>query len=191
MIVNSEHLSLAHIRRFLMNKMKKKSTQNKFFNYFARYNIGLLLHERPINIPLELIPHIYDSLRLDIEYATNNKQATHLSDEDIKLFKCHYIMKVVRCRWIPTTTTINQDNQSNQDEKEQQEEQDITDLPKWCLNRKQQKLVYEQLEDAMFVKRAKFQFHIERNEKVWNVIFVDIRDLNEIVQEMYDSFSVQ
>lgn len=173
-----EHLSLAHIKRFLFKRIKQPSKRKKFEYYFAdKHNVGLLLHERPINVPYELVPFIYDSLFKDLQYATNKQEAKHLSDAEIELFKIDYIVMVIRYRWMPLL-----------DEKKEKDESENHRLLPHLESRKTMELVYEHLESDLFVKKARFQFDFERNDKVWNVVVVRTSDLNDIIDAMHELF---
>eukprot|EP01083_Nonionella_stella_P094643 265609_1 len=175
-----EHLSLAHIKRFILNRCKQSVIRKKFEYYLSKkHNTGLLLHERPVNVPLELVPHIWESLGKDMEYATDKKEAKHLSNEEVELFRYDYMLMVVRYRWIPSV-----DKEDKGDKEEAEDAQDVL-LPHLENDRNKMTLVYEHLEDDLFVKKARFQFDFERNGKVWNVILVKMTDLKDIVQQMH------
>ena len=191
-MIYSEHLSLAHIKRFLANRIKQPIKKKKFEGYFkGKHNVGLLLHERPINVPLELVSHIYDSLSKDIDYATDKEQAKHLNEKEVELFKCDYIMMVVRYRWIPVDGKENNKNENNNDgEDGENEMKEEMLLPHLLNNRNKAKLVYEHLEDDLFVKKAEFQFDFERNGKIWNVLFVQMKHFKDIVNQMQEMFSL-
>jgi len=193
-----EHLSLSHIKRFLLNKCKSNKEKKRVEKYLgAKSKTGLLLHERPINCPMEIVAPIYESLLMDYEYATDKTQAKHLSEDEVESFKCEYVMLVVRYRWFPLWQLKKKMNQKQKKKKGDGEEEEGKNesldegeilLPKYLNDRSRMQLVYEHMEHDLFVKKAEFQFDFERNDKIWNVVFVKMEHLRDIVDEMKATF---
>eukprot|EP00483_Globobulimina_turgida_P004155 UN04163 len=86
---------------------------------------------------------------------------------------------VVRHRWVPITNDKGNNNKHKEEEAS----------PHLMHNRNKTELVYEHLEDDLFVKKAEFQFSFERNDKMWNVLFVKMSDLTDIMQRINQVFT--
>ncbi|ETO18510.1 hypothetical protein RFI_18755, partial [Reticulomyxa filosa] len=217
----SEHLSLAHICRFLLDRCKDDEKKSKLRNYIdlnakgkskslnqnstSPKNVGMLFHERPINVPVEMIYHIYESLYLDIEYVLSDEYAL-ITPEEKQFFKFDYLLHIVRYRWIPKQDLLPKKDNKNKahgflddDENEEEEQKDElnlnatsqetlpdqfanTLLPEITSERKKETLVYEHFEDELFVKHAVFSYPTERNDKVWNSLLTSARNNLDLSQ---------
>ena len=220
----SEHLSLAHIRKFLDKHCKNhgntadgqkkrpkwerkkigevKNTEHRkiFRGYFEKKRIGLLLQERPVNTPAELIPHLYRTILDDYEYATTFGKAAHLSKEECAGFKVDYILMVVRLRWVPLNLFIeniktkkgkrrrrgNAEEQQEQIENPMQAPSDPILTKLGAGTRKNEKLVYEHHEGSILMQKAEFQFTVGRDHvgQLWSVIIISMDAFKQAVKEM-------
>ena len=185
-----EHLSLGHIKRFLENKIKNNKKKKVFNGYFDKYNVGIVLFERPLNIPLSLTYHVYNALIQDMEYAQSKKNKL-VNDKQKEMFKYDYFVFIVKYRW-----SI-KENKNNNDESNGNGNIDINNdiktdkcvsLQRIVNSRKHYNLVYEHMEDEFIMDECKFCYAFERSGKVWNICIIDKHGFNEFIQKCRDNF---
>jgi len=72
-------------------KKKNKHMETKIFR--KNTNVGLLIHERMINLPLQIIPTLHNSVLMDIDWAIENE----ISDEHKEKFKFDSYLVLAPC----------------------------------------------------------------------------------------------
>ena len=181
-----EHLSVAHIVRYLVDRCRRRRGARRaeeVRRMLTRGNVGLVFHERPVNTPLAVVPHMFDSLWEDLRWVTDDRNAervgAHLTGEQIQSFAFEGFVVVVRYRWV----------RERREEGKGKRKREVSDLRVDGITSKQNmRLVFEHAEDELFVECSYFSFAFERNRRVWRVCFVRRKEFYDAIQKMKKVF---